>query len=78
LEEFKPPVDSDDEIALLHDLNYKNAKSEEDICNADRLAIGDILKTGFLILLITTVLLADFYWEESIFLKVFLELNILK
>jgi hypothetical protein len=44
LEEFKPPVDSDDEIALLHDLNYKNAKSEEDICNADRLAIGDFFK----------------------------------
>jgi hypothetical protein len=30
LQEFKPPVDSDDEIALLHDLNYKYAKTKDD------------------------------------------------
>jgi hypothetical protein len=43
-EEFKPPVDNDDEIALLHDLNYKYSKSEEDIPNADQLAVGDFFK----------------------------------
>jgi hypothetical protein len=35
LQEFKPPVDSDDEIALLHDLNYKYAKTKDDISEAD-------------------------------------------
>jgi hypothetical protein len=44
LEEFKPPVDSDDEIALLHDLNYKYAETKEDIREADRTAIGDFFK----------------------------------
>lgn len=38
-----PPVDLDDEIALLHDHRYANAKSEQDIHKADNEAIGDFL-----------------------------------
>jgi hypothetical protein len=35
---------TDDEIALLHDLNYKHAKSKENIREADRIAISDFFK----------------------------------
>jgi hypothetical protein len=41
LEEFKPRVDIDDEIALLHDFKYKYSKTEVNIREADRIAVGD-------------------------------------
>ncbi|XP_071052737.1 uncharacterized protein [Onthophagus taurus] len=37
------PIDEDDLIALLHDLRYEHAESEEDIINADLDAIDEFL-----------------------------------
>lgn len=42
-----PPIDIDDEIALLHDHRYANAENEEDIYKADNEAIGDFLSNVY-------------------------------
>lgn len=47
---YEEPIDSDDRIALLHDLDYELATKESDIYKADSSAVNeflnDFLKTG--------------------------------
>jgi hypothetical protein len=61
LEEFKPPVDSDDEIALLHDLNYKIRGNQRRYVKQIELRLVISSKIGYIIRLITIVLLVVSY-----------------